>query len=109
MWDLDRSERFYRQAFGMEEMFRVGSHKVVLTTPGAGDAITLVADPAATALAGTQGGIAHIGFRLKATQDLEEAIRDAEAAGGRLVERSQRSPGVPSAYVADPDGYLIEL
>jgi catechol 2,3-dioxygenase-like lactoylglutathione lyase family enzyme len=36
-------------------------------------------------------------------------IRQVEAAGGRLVERGEHAPGIPFAYVADPDGYLIEL
>jgi catechol 2,3-dioxygenase-like lactoylglutathione lyase family enzyme len=31
------------------------------------------------------------------------------AAGGHLVERGEHTPGVPYAYVEDPDGYLIEL
>jgi len=31
------------------------------------------------------------------------------AAGGTLIERGEHAPGVPFAYVKDPDGYLIEL
>ena len=37
------------------------------------------------------------------------AIDEIEAAGGRLVKRGQHAPGVPFAYVKDPDGYTIEL
>jgi catechol 2,3-dioxygenase-like lactoylglutathione lyase family enzyme len=40
---------------------------------------------------------------------LDAAIKAVEAAGGRLVERGQRATGDAFAYVADPDGYLIEL
>ena len=31
------------------------------------------------------------------------------AAGGRLVERGEHEPGRPYAYVADPDGHIIEF
>jgi len=31
------------------------------------------------------------------------------AAGGRLVARGEHAPGIAFAYVADPDGYVIEL
>jgi catechol 2,3-dioxygenase-like lactoylglutathione lyase family enzyme len=40
---------------------------------------------------------------------LEEAINEVEAAGGRLAGRGEHTPGVPLAYVTDPDGYVIEL
>ena len=33
----------------------------------------------------------------------------AAAAGGSLVERSDQASGRRYAYVADPDGYVIEL
>ena len=41
--------------------------------------------------------------------DLDDAIAQVEAAGGRLKERGEFMPGLPYAYVADPDGYEIEL
>jgi catechol 2,3-dioxygenase-like lactoylglutathione lyase family enzyme len=106
--DLGRSVSFYRRVFGMVELFRQ-PHKVVLTTPGAGDAMTLEADAAGTARVGTSGGIDHFGFRLKDPRRLEEAIAEVNAAGGRLVRRGEHAPGRPLAHVADPDGYVIEL
>ena len=30
-------------------------------------------------------------------------------AGGTLVKRGEHAPGVPFAYIRDPDGYVIEL
>jgi len=36
-------------------------------------------------------------------------VRRAEQAGGRLVERGEHAPGMPYAFVADPDGYTIEI
>ncbi len=107
--DLERSVGFYRSVFGMDEMFRDGPHMVFLTTPGAGDTITLNADPSEARWAGQQGGIGHFGFRLKNPSDLDAAIAAVETHGGRLVERGEHAPGVHFAYVADPDGYVIEL
>ena len=33
----------------------------------------------------------------------------AERTGGRLLRRGEISPGYPFAYLADPDGYEIEI
>lgn len=106
--DLERSLRFYRHAFGLEEQFRDGPAMVFLRTPGASDTITINADTAQTRRVG-RGGIDHFGFRLKPGVDLDAAIAEVVAAGGRLVGRGEHAPGVPYAYVADPDGYVIEL
>lgn len=107
--DLARSLRFYQGVFGMEEQFRSGPHMVFLRTPGSQDLITLNADPAEAQQAGSSGGIAHFGFRLAEGADLSAAIAEVEAAGGKLLERGEHAPGTPFAYVADPDGYVIEL
>jgi catechol 2,3-dioxygenase len=106
--DLDRSLRFYKQVFGMEEMFRDGPDFVFLRTPGSRDTITLNAsNPGVTP--GDSAGVSHFGFRLVEPSDLDRAISEVCAAGGRLVERGEHSPGVAYAYVSDPDGYTIEL
>jgi catechol 2,3-dioxygenase-like lactoylglutathione lyase family enzyme len=107
--DLEQSLRFYTGVFGMQERFRDGPHMVFLNTPGSRDSITLNADPAAVATAGDSGGVAHIGFRLKDATALDDAIAQVERAGGRLVEQGEHAPGIRYAYVADPDGYVIEL
>jgi predicted enzyme related to lactoylglutathione lyase len=41
--------------------------------------------------------------------DLDSAISQVVAAGGTLKKRGEFAPGMPFAYVADPDGYEIEL
>jgi catechol 2,3-dioxygenase-like lactoylglutathione lyase family enzyme len=104
--DLDRSLGFYQAVFGLEEMFRDGPTMVFLKPPNSFDTVTLNEDPAR---AGAAGGIDHFGFRLIDQADLDDAIDQVERAGGRLVERGEHSPGRPYAYVADPDGYTIEL
>ena len=104
--DLGRSLRFYREAFGLQEMFRDGPKMVFLRPPNSSDTITLNEVPEK---AGAMGGIDHFGFRLSDRAKLDEAIEEVERAGGALVERGEHAPGAPYAYVRDPDGYLIEL
>lgn len=107
--DLERSLRFYQRVFGMEERFRDGPRMVFLNTPGSQDLVTLNEDPTEARLAGVNGGVAHFGFRLVKPADLDAAIAEIEAAGGRLVRRGEHGPGAAFAYVEDPDGYVIEL
>ena len=105
--NVERALAFYTNVFGMEERLRDGDI-VFLRTPGAEDTIAL--RPAAEdELVGTGGGVDHIGFRRQADQDLDSAIEEVVAAGGSLIERLERRPGLTIAYVADPDGYVIEL
>ena len=106
--DLDRSLAFYTRVFGLEERFRDGRHMVFLNTPASQDLITLNEDPNA-AVAGVNGGVDHFGFRLADATDLDAAVTEVEAAGGRLIKRGEHAAGVPFAYVSDPDGYVIEL
>lgn len=107
--DLQRSVDFYRSVFGMEEdATRREEAMVFLRTPGAVDTITLrLASPDEEV--GSGGDMDHFGFRLQSRGDLDEAVRQVEAAGGRLVERGEHAPGVAFAYVADPDGYVLEF
>lgn len=104
--DLDRSLRFYREVFGLEETFRDGPTMVFLRPPNSSDTITLNEVPER---AETAGGVDHFGFRLVDKAQLDRAIEEVERAGGRLVEKGEHAPGVPYAYVLDPDGYTIEL
>jgi catechol 2,3-dioxygenase-like lactoylglutathione lyase family enzyme len=106
--DLDRSLEFYQGVFGLEEQFRAGPTMVFLRTPGSADTITINEDADRRDRVG-RGGVDHFGFRLKPGVDLDVAIAEVVAAGGRLMERGEHGPGSPYAYVSDPDGYLIEL
>ena len=107
--DLPRSLAFYKDVFGMEELFWAGDDMVFLTTPGGADTITLNQDPDLAARAGDNGGVDHFGFDLLDKADLDAAIAEIEAAGGRLERRGEHDPGLPFAYCRDPDGYLFEL
>jgi len=108
--DMSRSLAFYTQVFGMQELFREGDDLVFLRTPGAWDTITLNSEPDSDrGRPGESGGIAHFGFRLKRAGDMDAAVQEIVAAGGRLIRRGEHSPGELFAYVSDPDGYTIEL
>ena len=108
--DMSRSLAFYARVFGMQELFREGDDLVFLRTPGASDTITLNSDPdSGHGRTGDSGGIAHFGFRLKCAVDMDAAVQEIVAAGGRLIRRGEHSPGELFAYVTDPDGYTIEL
>jgi len=104
--DLDRSLRFYRDVFGLQEMFREGATMVFLRPQNSSDTITLNEVPEK---AGKAGGVDHFGFRVLDKGHLDRAIEEVERAGGCLVERGEHAPGKPYAYVLDPDGYKIEL
>ncbi|MFI5315893.1 MAG: VOC family protein [Myxococcota bacterium] len=106
--DLERSLCFYREAFGMRELFRDGPSMVFLQTPGSQDLLTLNGNPSESRRAGQSAGIDHFGFQLAAGQGLDEAIAEIEKAGGKLLRRSGPT-GRQYAYLTDPDGYTIEI
>ena len=104
--DIGRAKSFYETVFGFEEMFWDGPTLVFLRPPGCDDTITLQEKPDA---AGLTGSIDHFGFRLTDKTELDQAIREVVEAGGALIERGEHEPGRAYAYVADPDGHVIEL
>jgi catechol 2,3-dioxygenase-like lactoylglutathione lyase family enzyme len=59
--------------------------------------------------AGKRSGIDHFGFRLITPKDIDKAVKEAEDAGGTILRRGEFAPGCPYVYVADPDGYEIEI
>jgi catechol 2,3-dioxygenase-like lactoylglutathione lyase family enzyme len=101
---------FYHRVFGLEESFRDGSI-VFLHSPGVEDDLALhqAETPEERARVGQLGGFEHFGITVKDRARLDEAIVLVQAAGGELVDPGEHAPGVPYAYVADPDGYVIEL
>jgi catechol 2,3-dioxygenase-like lactoylglutathione lyase family enzyme len=106
--DVHRSLAFYQAVFAMEVRFWDGDRMVFIGTPGRRDTITLNQSEDVER-AGVAGGVDHIGFRLLDKSRLDDAVAAVIDAGGRVIERGQHSPDHPFAYVADPDGYVIEL
>lgn len=98
--NLERSLRFYRDTLGLAERMRTGPY-VLLSAPN-GDFVSL----SEAAPVGAPG-LGHFGIHLEAS-DIDSAIRALEAGGGKLVSGNQY-PGFPSARIADPDGYVIEI
>jgi catechol 2,3-dioxygenase-like lactoylglutathione lyase family enzyme len=103
--DPQRSLDFYARAFGVREYFRDDT-QIQALGPGPHDVLAFVRD---ATHAGRVGGIGHFGFRLAQPDDIDAVVAGALAAGGTLLRRGEFAPGLPFAYVADPDGYEIEL
>ncbi len=103
--DPQRSLDFYSQAFGVREYFR-DEQQIQVQGPGPFDVLAFERAPEK---AGVAGGIGHFGFRLKKPEDITLAVAEVQRAGGTLLRQGEFSPGFPFAYVADPDGYEIEL
>jgi catechol 2,3-dioxygenase-like lactoylglutathione lyase family enzyme len=103
--NLKRSTEFYRKAFGLRVRFSIGQRMVFLSSPGARDVITLYkakkGDPIGN------GGVSHFGFDMKGP--LDKCIAQIERAGGKLIERGEHGDDHPYAYIADPDGYIVEI
>jgi len=115
--DIERSARFYQAVFGLELLTDytgpMGSHphgrQMIFSTPGCADVIAL-SQVAGAAIGG--GGMTHWGLNLERDADVDDAIAQVIRAGGRLLNREEYEfEGIHErhAYVADPDGYVIEL
>jgi catechol 2,3-dioxygenase-like lactoylglutathione lyase family enzyme len=98
--DLERSARVYTAAFGLEELWREPG-RVFLNTPGRPDVLTLSE--------GDGARLDHIGFLRADPSGLDQAVARAERAGGRVVERHEMEGGTPTAFVEDPDGFVVQL
>jgi catechol 2,3-dioxygenase-like lactoylglutathione lyase family enzyme len=103
--DPARSLAFYAEVFGVRSYFR-DEKSIQVQGPGPHDVIAFELDPGH---AGRTAGIQHFGFRLTDPADIDQAVAEVERAGGTLLRRGEFSPGFPYAYVADPDGYEIEI
>ncbi|MGO9875948.1 MAG: VOC family protein [Acidimicrobiia bacterium] len=108
--DQDRSISFYRDVFGMEIDFRDGNI-VFLQSPNRRDdlALHLAVTEDEKARVGLQGGCEHFGITVTDRGRLDHCIALVIASGGGLVDKGEHAPGVPYAYVTDPDGYVIEI
>src|SRR4051812_45761703 len=110
--DHDRAIAFYRDVFGMAELFRDGPI-VFLGTPEGGDslALHLAMTDDEHGRVGRRGGCEHFGIHLRdrTADGIDAAVGRVPLAGGIVIERGEHAPGVHYAYVTDPDGYTIEI
>jgi catechol 2,3-dioxygenase-like lactoylglutathione lyase family enzyme len=108
----DRAIAFYRDVFGMQERFRDGPI-VFLATPDGDDslALHLATTNEERARVGLQGGWEHFGIHLpdRSADGVDATVERVRAAGGRVLDRGEHAPDVHYAYVADLDGYAIEI
>jgi catechol 2,3-dioxygenase-like lactoylglutathione lyase family enzyme len=111
--DVDRSRGFYESALGFEYV-RTDSSITFLTTPGTGDLLAL--QPAGGDLdrlsgkqrsPGDMGGVDHIGFAVD-QETVDELIEAVEKAGGSLLMEFGEGED-RTAFVTDPDGYVLQL
>lgn len=103
--DPDCSLAFYEKVFGVKEYYR-DENSIQVLGPGMHDVIAFERDETN---AGKSGGITHFGFRLVKAADINSAMAEVERAGGKVLRRGEFAPGLPFAYVQDPDGYEIEI
>jgi glyoxylase I family protein len=119
--DLAVAERWYRAAFGYQRELELRVEAidldiVMLIHPEHGDRLELLhrpgsvpglrfADPAEAALS---HGFGHIAFDVG---DLDAAFERLVGLGARpvMTPRPSPEPGVRMAYLADPEGNLVEI
>jgi lactoylglutathione lyase len=110
--DPEASVAFYR-ALGFEERGRLNfesAYNVYLGLPGEGDSLELTVNVGRDAPYDLGDGYNHVAVTV---HDIDEALRRLEAIGV-APEKPPYKPGgrddLPRiAFVADPDGYRIEL
>ena len=102
--DPEASLAFYARLLGVREYHRE-QNQIQVLGPGPHDVIVFERRDSH----GQRGGIDHFGFRLTSPDDIDQAVAEAEAAGGKILRRGEFVPGQPYVYVADPDGYEIEI
>ena len=120
--DLERSLRFYSGLFGMQRIAFEDGDLVFLSTPGSRDLLAL--NPSGTGgypggcaqeierergLAGVHGGASHFRVMLGSREDFDAAIEAAPDFGGQLVVRCAHGGAALHAFIADPDGYVVEI
>ncbi len=101
--DPDASLAFYAAVFGVREYYR-DEVMIQVLGPGKHDVLVFERRPNRA-----RGGIDHFGFRLTSPADLPAAIKEVEAAGGKVLRHGEHSHGEPYLYVEDPDGHEIEI
>lgn len=101
--DLEKSVKFYCDAFGLEEVFRADTI-VFVGLPGTDSALGILVDPERAGK-----GPQHIGFHVDHAIQHDDAVSEVEQHGGKVLERGEHGPNVPFARVSDPDGNEFEI
>ena len=103
--DAQRSFEFYRELFGMIEIYR-GDGWIQAQTPRSRDVLVFEEKRSA---AGKRGGVRHFGFRLVEPGAIGRALDDLNRLGAEIVSQGEFTPGEPYVFFRDPDGYEVEI
>jgi catechol 2,3-dioxygenase len=110
--DLERSEAFYRDVLGWNELERPATMPAAAFTSGRThhELLLIEVGPDAQPIpAGRRVGLYHFGLKVGDTDDeLREALARVQAAGVEVVGASDHTV-THSLYLLDPDGNEIEL
>jgi catechol 2,3-dioxygenase-like lactoylglutathione lyase family enzyme len=112
--DLERSVAWYSEALGLAHDFTAGvPGAVAFVVAPTGERLELLAVDAELSawddpIAALRAGVPHTAWTV---EDLDAVHARAVEAGGRSVwaPRDTPEPGLRIAFVADPDGNLVEL
>jgi catechol 2,3-dioxygenase-like lactoylglutathione lyase family enzyme len=114
--DIERSARFYERGLGMQRVAVKHEGKLIaLLSPASLDVLTLSEGALGAEIdhtsadIGTHGGIDHFGFVLSPDSNLDEAIEQLGTAGGSYLRHLDIGPGLASAFMRDPDGYVLQI
>ncbi|GAA3440945.1 VOC family protein [Planomonospora venezuelensis] len=114
--DAERAAAFYGQALEMRRVVdKFDGKMIIMVTPGGGDMFTVseesvpVEFEADRERVGKIGGIDHFGFEVADIGRFDTALEQVLDAGAELVNRETIPPGIPSAFVRDPDGYVFQI
>jgi catechol 2,3-dioxygenase-like lactoylglutathione lyase family enzyme len=103
--DPQRSLNFYEAVLGVVCVWRSDDF-IQAQTPGSRDVLVFERDPKK---AGKSGGVAHFGFRLTKSSDVDAAVKAVREAGGTVTDHGEFVPGEPYLFARDPDGYEFEI
>jgi catechol 2,3-dioxygenase-like lactoylglutathione lyase family enzyme len=103
--DVTRARRFYTDVFGMVAIYE-DPNFVQMQTPGSRDVLVFEKSTTST---GKSAGVKHFGFRLVDPDDIGEAAKEIEAAGGTIMDKGEFIPGEPYVFFRDTEGYEVEV
>ena len=112
--DLPRSRRFYAEQLGWP-IHQEDFNWVCFLLGGGTSALALypwdeLAEDARVPADGTGFRGATLAHNVRSEQRVDEALAEAERAGGTIVKPAERTSwGGYGGYFADPDGYLWEV
>ncbi len=116
--DMDRTVRFYEEAFGGEVSFtmeKTDDHPYMKIIELGGGAALNVFEMDADAMIGdrrtqgARGAVDHFGLAVAGREELETAKRRLQEAGAQEVGEIQLLGGIWSLFFRDPDGMELEV